>query len=489
MNYMDYDQIKYELDHSATLKLMRSRNVALIASFLYKQFKLAQRVSIPQIELEEKLADYLAYLQEIYPELSLQSPKTYLNDWINAQLLRKTFEKSSDSDEPVFSLTPESEKVLAWLEDLQQRDEFIGTESRFLQILSLLKEIKEGSTADVETRVAQLEAERDRIQQEIDTIQETGAVEQFNETQLRERFMSANSLTRQLMSDFRAVEKKFRNLTRKVQEDQLEADSRRGTVVGRVLDADDALKESDQGRSFYTFFNFLMSESKQQELKEAITAIYELEELRSLTRNYGFLRRIIRNLLNSADHIVQSNQRLTEKLRQMLDERNMRENRRVADLILDVQRLARQAVPKAIDETSFWSLDGAPKINLPMERPLHPLEESETPTFADIDFATLPDDQLEAELNELAQQFYVDETLLAQRIDRALEDRETIALVELLEWYPVTQGLPEVVAYLSLATRAERHSVEASTIDSMKIKGLTPDSWLQLKLPKVVFHR
>ncbi|MEM8506147.1 MAG: DUF3375 family protein, partial [Cyanobacteria bacterium P01_D01_bin.1] len=255
------------------------------------------------------------------------------------------------------------------------------------------------------------------------------------------------------------------------------------------LDADDALKESDQGRSFYTFFNFLMSESKQRDLKEAITAIYELEELRSLTRNYRFLRRIIRNLLNSADHIVQSNQRLTEKLRQMLDERNMRENRRVADLIIDVQRLARQAVPDAVNDSTFWYLNGAPKINLAMERPLHPLEASEAPTFADIDFAELSDDQLDAELDELAQQFYVDETLLTQRIDRALEDRENIALMELLEWYPVSQGLPEVVAYLALATKAERHSVEASTIDLMKIKGLTPNSWLQLKLPKVVFYR
>ncbi|MBE9064827.1 DUF3375 domain-containing protein [cf. Phormidesmis sp. LEGE 11477] len=486
---MDYEQIKYELENSATLKLMRSRNIALIASFLYKQFKVAQRVSIPQIELEEKLADYSTYLQGIYSELSLQPPKAYLNEWINAQLLRKTFARSGESDEPVFSLTPEAEKALAWLEDLQQRDEFIGTESRFLQILSLLKEIKEGSTADVETRVAQLESDRDRIQQEIDTIRATGAVDPFNETQLRERFMSANSLTRQLMSDFRAVEQKFRELTRKVQADQLEADSRRGTVVGKVLDADDALKESDQGRSFYTFFNFLMSESKQRELKESITAIYELDELRSLTRNYGFLRRIIRNLLDSADHIVQSNQRLTEKLRQMLDERNLRENRRVADLIVDVQRLSRQIAPQAINESAFWRLNGAPKINLMMERPLHPLEDTEAPTFADLDFSDLLDHELEAELDELAQQFYVDEALLAQRIDRALEDRDNIALSELLEWYPVTQGLPEVVAYLSLATKAERHSVEFSTIDLMKIEGLAPDSWLQLKLPKVVFYR
>ncbi|MEO1394280.1 MAG: DUF3375 domain-containing protein [Cyanobacteria bacterium J06634_5] len=504
---MDYERIRYEVETSPALKLLKSQNIAFTVSFLYRQFKAAHRVSIAQAELEETLTDYIEYLQEGYADLRLKGAKEYLNDWCNALWLRKTFEKVGDAgDEPVFSLTPDTERAIAWLEDLQQKDDFIGTESRFLLILSLLKEIKEGATADVETRIAQLERDRDRIQQEIDAIREAGEVEAFNETQLRERFMSANSLTRQLMGDFRAVEQNFRDLTRKVQEAQLEKDSRRGTVVGRVLDADEALKESDQGRSFYTFFKFLMSETKQRELKDMITAVYGLESLRSLTKNQGFLRRIVRNLLNSADHIVQSNHRLTEKLRQMLDERNMRENRRVAELITDVQRLSRQAVSRAaaeenrglenrapenrpLDEKAFWSLEGVPDINLVMERPLHPLEEREVPTFTNVDFTEFADDALEAELDELAQQFYVDEAALAQRIDRELEDRANISLTELIERYPVTKGLPEVVSYLSLATKFERHSIDASTIDLMTIDGLAAERQLQLKLPRVIFCR
>ncbi len=487
---MDYERIKYETETSPALKLIKSQNVAFTVSFLHKQFKTAHRVSVAQLELEEKLEDYIEYLQGGYAELRLKGAKEYLNDWCNAQWLRKTFEDTSEAgDEPVFSLTPETEKAIAWLEDLQQRNDFIGTESRFLQIVSLLKEIKEGSTVDVEARVAQLEQDKAKIQQEIDTIREAGKVDPFNETQLRERFMSANSLTRQLMSDFRAVEAKFRELTRKVQADQLEIGSRRGTVVGRVLDADEALKESDQGRSFETFFRFLMSESKQRELKETIAAVYELDALRSLTKNQGFLRRIVRNLLNSADHIVESNRRLTEKLRQMLDERNMRENRRVADLIVEVQRLSTQIASSAIDEKRFWTIEGAPDISLVMERPLHPLEESEVPTFAEVNFSEADDDELEAELDELAQQFYVDELVLAERIDKALEDRAKIALTELIALYPVTKGLPEVVGYLSLATRSEQHSISSSTIDLLTIEGVEADTHLKLKLPQVVFYR
>lgn len=487
---MDYERIKYEVETSPALKLVKSQNIAFTMSFLYKQFKTAHRVAVTQPELEEKLEDYIEFLQAGYAELRLKGAKDYLNDWCNALWLRKTFEKTSEAgDEPVFSLTPETEKAISWLEDLQQRDEFIGTESRFLQILSLLKEIKEGSTVDVEARIAQLEQDKARIQQEIDTIREAGEVDPFNETQLRERFMSANGLTRQLMGDFRAVEQNFRELTRKVQEAQLEIGSRRGTVVGRVLDADEALKESDQGRSFETFFRFLMSERKQRELKETIAAVYELDALRSLAKNQGFLRRIVRNLLNSADHIVESNRRLTEKLRQMLDERNLRENRRVADLIVEVQRLSRQVASDAIDEKSFWTVEGAPNINLVMERPLHPLEESEVPTFAEMDFAEIDDGELEAELDELAQQFYVDEAVLAERIDKELEGRAQIGLTELVALYPVTKGLPEVVGYLSLATRSERHLVSSSNIDLVMIEGVAADGQLKLKLPRVVFCR
>ncbi|MEM9947873.1 MAG: DUF3375 domain-containing protein [Cyanobacteria bacterium P01_D01_bin.36] len=483
---MDYEQIKYELDTSATLKLLKSRNVAFVVSFLHKQFKETHKISIAQFELEEKLESYSDYLQDIYPDLSFQLPKAYLNDWCNAHWLRKTF---SSGDEPIFSLTPETEKAIAWLEELQQREAFVGTESRFMQILGLLKEIQDRSTADVETRVAQLEQDRDRIQQEIDQIKEAGTVEAFSQTQLQERFISADRMTRQLMADFKTVEQNFRDLTRKVQSAQIEKDSRRGTVVGKVLDADDALKESPQGQSFETFFRFLSSEPKRQELKTMINTVYQLDELRPLTQDYTLLRRIERNLLNAAGYIVQSNHRLTEKLRQMLDERNMRENRRVAELITDVQRLALQAAEAIGDDAEFWSISGEPKVQMVMERPLHPLEASEVPTFEAVDLTALDATDLEAELDELARQFFVDEAFLADRVDLALEARAAIALPDLIEIYPVTKGLPEVVAYISLATQSERHSVDTSTIDWVEIAGLAKHSELQLKLPRIVFSR
>ncbi len=484
---MEYEQIKDELESSTILKLLRSRNAALILSFLYKQFKVTPcRVSIAQIELETKLGDALESLQDIYPDIYPRSPKDYLNEWCDDQFLRKTFDSS---DEPVFTLTPATEKAIAWIEDLKHREEFVGTESRFLQIFSLLKEIRDRSTTDVETRIAQLEEDRDQIQQEIDQIRQTGMVDRFNKTQLQERFLLANQVTRQLIADFREVEQNFRKLTRTVQEVQLQPDTRKGAVINRVLDADEELKNSDQGRSFYGFWNFLMSTNKRQELKSLIQTIYGLEELQPLTKENGLLRRIERSLIDAGEYIVQSNHQLAEKLRQMLDERNIRENRLVAELIAEVQRLALEVVDHAPPEPDFWILECEPNVNLPMARPLHELDESDTPKFS-MDFSNLPEITLDQEeIAALYQQFYVDEDELVQRIERTLEQQAEVLLTELLQLYPVTQGLPEIVAYLAIATQGDRHTINNSIIESIIITSLEPEKQFRLTLPQVIFHR
>lgn len=481
---MEYDRIKYELE-SPSFKLLRSRNAPLILSFLHRQFKQRERISIPKSELETRLGDYLEFLQETLSDTHPRSPNEYLNAWCEEQILRKTFEPGSD--DPVFALTPATEKVIGWLEELKRR-EFVGTESRFLQIFSLLKEIRDNSTTDVETRIAQLEQDRDRIQQEINKIRQTGLVDLYNRTQIQEWFLLANQVARQLIADFTEVEQNFRALTRTVQEAQLQANTRKGSVVGRVLDADEELKESDQGRSFYAFWNFLMSESKRQELKSLIQAVYNLEELRSLSQEYALLRRIERSLIDAGEHIVQSNHRLAEKLRQMLDERNLMENRRLAELITDVQRLALQLANQPPLDEDLLVLEGEPNVNLVMARPLHPLEASETTTFS-MDFNDLPEVSLDEEMANLYHQFYVDEAALAQRIAQLLERRAEVTLAELVELYPVEQGLSEIVAYLAIATKSEQHRINDTTIESILISSLEPEKRFRLTLPQVIFRR
>ena len=56
---MEYEQLKYDLENSPHIKLLRSRNAPFTISFLYQQFKQKQQISIPESELLKKLENYV----------------------------------------------------------------------------------------------------------------------------------------------------------------------------------------------------------------------------------------------------------------------------------------------------------------------------------------------------------------------------------------------------------------------------------------------
>jgi hypothetical protein len=170
-------------------------------------------------------------------------------------------------DVPTVELTADTERAIGWLEDMQMRH-FVGTESRFLLIIQLLHDTVQQSTGDPLVRLDQLERQRADLDRQIEQIKETGQVNQrLTPTQLRERFQEASALSRQLLRDFRLVEDRFRDIARELQKARLHPGARKGELVKYVLDADAALKDSDQGRSFYTFWAFLISPSQSEEFK------------------------------------------------------------------------------------------------------------------------------------------------------------------------------------------------------------------------------
>ena len=227
-----------------------------------------------------------------------RTAQAYLKSWCDDEhgYLRTYYRGSSD--EQVVELTPDTERTLSWVAELHQRA-FIGTESRFLQIFSLLEDIVHNSSEDVEARLALLERQRDALQGEIESIRATGEITRYNTTQLKERFLHACDVARQLLRDFAAVEQNFRAIARSVQEAQLRHDARKGALVGFVLDADDELKASDQGRSFYAFWEFLMSPTKQDELRSLLDAVYRLEDMRDISDSHPLLRQITRHLIDA----------------------------------------------------------------------------------------------------------------------------------------------------------------------------------------------
>jgi hypothetical protein len=139
--------------------------------------------------------------------------------------------------------------------------------------------------------------------------------------------------------------------------------------------------------------------------------------------------------------------RLSEQLRRYLDDRAWFENRRIMEVLRELEQHA-VAVRDQPPHGPLMSLDDAsPSIELPLERPLFT-----PPVRPVIQQQQLDEGEADVAADALFEQFYVDKERLRARLRQTLQTRRQVSLAELLEAEPLEQGLAELVAWLSLAT-------------------------------------
>lgn len=464
-----------------TWRLLAADSAPLVASFLQRVFVLPNRRALLQADLAEALEDTLFALREqrgggTYPKSAVE----YLNDWAanDKAWLRKFYPPGSD--EPHFELTPATEKAIAWLEGLSERS-FVGTESRLLTLFELLRQMNEGSETDPEIRVRELLRRRGEIDAEIARVQ-AGDAPLLNDTALKERFTQFAGLARELLADFREVENNFRGLDRRVRERIAMWDGAKGELLQDILGERDLIAESDQGRSFRAFWDFLMSRSRQEELTELLDHVLQLPPVADLQPD-ARLRRVHYDWLEAGEHAQRTVALLSQQLRRFLDDQAYLENRRIMDLLRGIESsaLAVRSVPPpgefmAVDET-------APSIELTMERPLYTPPHKVSLTSA---LLAAGDDDLDA--SALYSQFIVDKAALAQHVRQSLQQRSQITLAELLALRPLEQGLAELVAYLSLAGEDRGAMVDDTVEDRVHWRSRDGRD-RSARLPRVIFSK
>ncbi len=262
-------------------RLLAAEHAPLIGSFLHRAFIVPNVRVMAQSNLAEALEDTLFGLRErLGAQVFPKSAPDYLNDWAANEKgwLRKFYPQGSD--EPHFDLTPATERALAWLTSLTERA-FVGTESRLLTLFELLKQMSEGSDTNPETRLKELHKKRDEIDAEIALVL-GGNMPLLDDTAVKERFQQFTGLARELLTDFREVEHNFRGLDRKVRERIALWDGAKGALLEEIMGERDAIADSDQGKSFRAFWDFLMSQSRQDELTELLERVLQLPPVAAL---------------------------------------------------------------------------------------------------------------------------------------------------------------------------------------------------------------
>ncbi|WP_127470379.1 DUF3375 domain-containing protein [Thiomicrorhabdus aquaedulcis] len=490
---MDYSYlVKLRQSHPAW-RLMRADNAPLIVSFLHQAFIVPNLRSVKQTELILMLDDFLYHLRLSEGESSFpKSPHQYLDDWAHNDKgwLRKFY--PMHSDEAAFDLTPGTEKAIGWLAALNQAS-FVGTESRLLMLFDLLKQMVTGSQTDAQLRLHELQQRKAQIEVEMQAIQR-GDFEVMDETALKDRFLQFSHVARELLGDFRQVEQNFRELDQSVREKIAAWEGGKGALLETVFGEQDAISDSDQGKSFRAFWDFLMSTQSQDEFTQRLDTVFELQAIQSLQPDKT-LKKIHYDWLEAGEQTQRVVSRLSQQLRRFLDNQAYLENKHLMHKIEGVLRQSIQlkpwlpSAPLSGEFAGFMTLD-LPKyeIDLPMERALFTV-----PLVQNFAGHVEADDGQDVNVDGLFDQVFIDELALKNQIERLLQVQEQVNLPQVLHVHPLNFGVAELVGYLSIASQNDSEGRFYGVIDEAQqdliqwqdSNGQPRQAWL----PRVIYSR
>ncbi len=453
---MDEDFL-HLFEESPALRLMRGRLGSFVVGFFFKTFKKWGSSEASEEELIATLSEHIEQVRELEDfDAPKRLPKDYLDEWCDEEHRYMTKTYDEDREEYVFRLTRHSEKALSWLQDLlsmQQRG-YATTESRFNRILIEMESLSQGVNADPEARIKDLSRKRDEIDEEIQRIRETGEAPIFGEDVIRDQVYDLSDLVEHFLSDFRAIEEFFKDHAREISQLYAQGDASKGDIVEHVLDADEELRNCDQGKSYFGFRTMMTNPTLARQFRNLAEQTSDVARRRGLDPNKTFLS-LSERLFGEAGSAHGAYGRISRKLRQVVGDHAGGGGRQVRKTLSQIRKsayLIREHPPVDWE----FEIDIRPQFFGLMECDFW--EPKSVEAFAPISKAESDDTKWINEiLNSVGEPLDINK--FRERIDLALEDSEKISLTEMVDKYPLERGVVDVVCYRVVAGEDNRHDI------------------------------
>lgn len=509
MKSNDSSYIVQMIANDSGIRLLRSRNPEKTISFLYKTFREKHQQTLFAHRFEMLLADFLqmealasdekdSSLNEFLDETELneeiqfasQSFETkahfLLDRWCSDEkgYIRKYY---NERQEAIVELSAGVERLFTWLDNMDASN-FVGTESRFKDILHRLRELSENTTQDPALQIEELEKKKAELQKRIDTIMQTNTAQMYTPVQIQERLTELSRSARELLSDFRQVEENFKVILNDIYKKQSMEESR-GALLDYALEANLKIKETPQGQSFDSFWNFLIADAGKNEINTLTENIISQVQDANIEWNDMFLLHLKRYLQTAGRKIIDANHALTHRLSRAINSQNLIDKKALGELFASIKAKAFQCAEKEFALDPPLEIETRPLLNFPHARtftlPLLKQNFSEINSFEE---AASHDLIMQS---GLFNQFFIDETVLKNNIseykNKFLGSQKQFSLAELVEKFPVEKGLAEIVSYFALAHKLkEPHAIildDARETISYEHNG----SQYRLTLSKIVF--
>ncbi|WP_457295287.1 DUF3375 domain-containing protein [Pseudomonas chlororaphis] len=438
--------------HPAWL-LLASRRAPLVLGCLRTLFERAPD-GVPMEDALQALSDMLATyssqeLYEIDPDATHLHAGRELREWIKRRLV-------VEREERIYA-TDALESAIQFVDSLDSRI-MTSTASRLSVVQREIENLETGLNPSPTGRIANLRRRIRDLEHELEQV-EAGHVVVLDEAQAIEGIREVYNLATSLRADFRRVEDSWREADRALRQSIISEQSHRGEIVDRLLDGQDALLNTPEGRVFESF---------QQQLRQSAELEVMRERLRTILRHPAApkalnrpqqreLRWLALRLVRESQAVLQARARSERDVRGFMKTGLAAEHHRVGQLLNDFFNLAlsvdwqRQAVRRSAVRLPpvGVAITGVPAIE---RLRFKTLDDDDT---GELDLSLKP-----AGLEQIDDDFWdafdgLDrEALIHDTLAVLLEKGRPVSLVELASLLPPAHDLETFALWLAMAREA-----------------------------------
>lgn len=430
-------------ENSVAFRLMR---VVEDMAFLEHAFRTSGAVVLTESELRTDMARWLQInFEEDQDKHPGWKPAERIALYVKQQFLRKR--ELAERSEPIYELTSDADRFLAWIEDQRRRD-FVGTEYGLQAIMRDLKELAAKATGDWQKRLDSLKARRAEIDKEIEGIYAKPEDDKADTRYVMETLRRLERASQDLVSDFSILRERFSDLARDIARQHGSASTRRGDVLRLALDGEDALRNTPMGESFHGFWR-LVASSEREEFMRMVESIYATPELPEEVRERRSLESLLDALREQGQVVLDANRQLTRQLRRALDREEIETRRLMAARMSDI-RLLMLGHAAELEDLAGIEVDEPIRVGLPMERPIFDPPE---PVVVDTELKPTTPADLRRAAEQIAEAGVIDFKRLLANIQDCLDRSERgtgVLLSTVIEVHPPKEGLLDLLGYLHL---------------------------------------
>lgn len=449
---MDINQLVQTLNNSPSVKLLKMRSADFFLAFVTSVFD--EQMAIGEEKLQMLLENRLDNQREDITDEDINietlgesnetKAKRLIKEWTDKGLFANY---QNEDGEIIYELSSHTSKVIDWVTSLK-KEEYIGTESKFKTLFSQLKDLVEFSNEDREKRLELLRQKKEDIERQIESLEMGEEIEVYEDYQIEPRYNSLNKLAKELLSDFKEVDDNFKKIIKQIYKRQTENEGKKD-ILNYIFDAYAELKDSQQGKSFYAFWEFLLSSELQKEWDELTDLLYKTLDKRNIDSKDKFLKEMKKHLFDAGEKVSKTNDRMSEKLSLIIRNNGNSDTQATKQVINDIKKmLLNTAQNKERNNTSLNY--EVIELNLPTERqlnltPKQEVEYNNIPTEADLDINELE------RLDKLYNYHQIDRRILRKRIDIILRENTQTTLAEVIEQNNgIEKGLSELFGYIAI---------------------------------------